>query len=206
LEVVMTEYYIGVDLGQAQDYTALAVVERVGVPTGEYDGRGGPQTVAHYHVRHLERFPLGTPYPAIVDGVRELMTSAPLVGKTDLVVDATGVGAPVVDLLRQACSQVFSITITGGDEVSVNGLNYRVPKRDLIGTVQVLLQTKRLKIAPALPEADTLANELRNFRVKMTPLGHDTYGVWREGSHDDLVLAVALACWRGERHIPVLVL
>ncbi len=28
---------------------------------------------------------------------------------------------------------------------------------------------------------------------------HDSYGAWREGTHDDLVLAVALALWAGER-------
>jgi hypothetical protein len=30
--------------------------------------------------------------------------------------------------------------------------------------------------------------------------GHDQHGAWREGTHDDLVLAVALACWYGETH------
>ena len=44
---------IGVDLGQAQDPTALAVAE---VHTPEI------------HVRHLERLPLGTPYPKVVGG------------------------------------------------------------------------------------------------------------------------------------------
>ena len=34
------------------------------------------------------------------------------------------------------------------------------------------------------------------MRVKVT--GQEQYGVWREGKHDDLVLAVALAC-RGAR-------
>ena len=28
---------------------------------------------------------------------------------------------------------------------------------------------------------------------------HDIYGAWREGQHDDLVLATALAVWFGER-------
>jgi hypothetical protein len=31
--------------------------------------------------------------------------------------------------------------------------------------------------------------------------GHDSYEAWREGDHDDLVLAVALACWTGERYL-----
>jgi hypothetical protein len=32
--------------------------------------------------------------------------------------------------------------------------------------------------------------------------GRDTYGAWREGAHDDLVLSVALACRAGEFDLP----
>ena len=76
---------------------------------------------------------------------------------------------------------------------------YNVPKRDLASTMQVLLQTGRLKVAAALPEAATLVQELLAFQVKITPQGHDTYGTWREGAHDDLVLTVVLTCWDGEQ-------
>jgi hypothetical protein len=80
------------------------------------------------------------------------------------------------------------------------GGGWRVPKRDLVAVLQVLLQTGRLKIASALPDADTLQRELLAFEVKITSAANDTYGAWREGAHDDLVLAVALACWRGEQN------
>jgi len=54
-----------------------------------------------------------------------------------------------------------------------------------------------LKIASQLPEADTLTRKLQNFQVKITGAANDTYGAWREGTHDDLVLAAALALWTG---------
>ena len=47
-----------------------------------------------------------------------------------------------------------------------------------------------------------LVRELENFRAKITPAGRDTYEAWREGDHDDTVLATALACWFGERALP----
>ena len=35
--------------------------------------------------------------------------------------------------------------------------------------------------------------------MKIDPItAHDSYGAWREGQHDDLVLAVALAVWFAE--------
>jgi hypothetical protein len=176
----------GLDLGQAADYTALAIVECV------------PPAL---HLRHLQRFKLGTTYPAVVEGVRALLLSPALLRDTVLVVDHTGVGRPVVDLLQAArlAAPLVPVTITGGDAVTYEGDCWRVPKRNLVATVQVVLQTGRLKIAEGLPEAAMLVKELLNFQVKITANAHDTYGAWREGSHDDLVLAVALACWYAER-------
>lgn len=60
---------------------------------------------------------------------------------------------------------------------------------------------RRLKIAAGLELASVLTAELENFRSKTSLAGHNSYGAgedWREGHHDDLVLAVALACWYGE--------
>jgi hypothetical protein len=68
-----------------------------------------------------------------------------------------------------------------------------------MSTRQALRQTGRLKIAQFLPEAAVHARELLGFQVKITATSPDTYGTWREGTHDDLVLALALACWYGER-------
>jgi hypothetical protein len=78
------------------------------------------------------------------------------------------------------------------------GRDYRVPKRDLVAMVKVLLQSGRLRIASALPGAEVLVQELLGFQVRITASANDVYGAWREGQHDDLVLAVALTCWFGE--------
>lgn len=137
-------FLIGVDLGQAHDPTALAVLEQI------------PQTqiVMRYDLRHLHRFPLGTLYPAIVAHTCGLLAAPPLAGASDLVADATGVGMPVVDLLRQAGLLPVAVTITGGHAATQEETHrWRVPKRDLMSTLQVLLQAGRLRIAEALPEA-----------------------------------------------------
>lgn len=187
-------YFLGLDLGQAADYTALAVLET------------RPESYpARYDCRYLERVPLGTPYPAVAERVRTLLDTPELREKTALLVDATGVGRPVLDMLRQHRLDPVPITITGGDTVGRDGAGYRVPKRDLVGVVQVLLQTERLKLAASLPHLSTLVRELTAFRVKIDPnTAHDSYGAWREGTHDDLVLAVAVAAWWAEREPPPL--
>jgi hypothetical protein len=169
----VSTFFLGLDLGQAQDPTALAAVERL-------EPFGGSN--AYYHVRHLERARLGMPYTGIVSRISTLLDRDPLCGRTRIVVDATGVGAPVVDLLIQARMSPVAVTITAGETVSGDGAAYRVPKRDLVGTLQVLLQSGRLKIADAIPEARLLVQEMLAFRVKITTSAHDTYGAWREGA------------------------
>ena len=61
---------------------------------------------------------------------------------------------------------------------------------------------RRLQVAPELAEADTLVRELTTFEVRVTSSANETFGAWREGEHDDLVLAVAVAAWIAERQPP----
>lgn len=136
--------------------------------------------------------------------VARLLEDPVLAGaETALVVDATGVGRPVVDMFDRAKLDPIAITITGGDTMTRDGGSFRVPKRDLVGVVAVLLQTERIKFAAGLPAVPQLVQEFLAFRVKIDPLtSHDSYGAWREGAHDDLVLAVAVAAWYGEHWMP----
>ena len=222
----MYMHYVGLDLGQARDYTALCVLEesvwvreaslqslvldRAGwyapgdllpaqVDTAEaWTRRDGRPADPPLSIRHLERLPLGTSYPAVVERVRQVLATPPLRAVTTaLVVDETGVGRPVCDLFRMAGVAIVPVTITGGTAISgdpTSGLH--VPKRDLVTSAQVLLQNRRLKIASSLPAAAVLVKELEDFKVKISiTTGHDTYDAWREGTHDDLVLATCLATW-----------
>ena len=188
-------FCVGLDLGQAQDPTALAVLERV----AERDLLG--RTVAAYDLRHLERFQLGTGYPEVIERVLALFAEEPLAGQT-LAVDHTGVGAVVVDMLRKAKpkARILPITITAGSNVTRGEKgDFRVPKKDLVGALQVLLQQGRLRVAADMPEAAILVKELQNFQVRITAHANEQYAAWREGLHDDLVLAAAIAAWAAEK-------
>ena len=115
--------------------------------------------------------------------------------------DQTAVGRPVVQMLRRAPinARIRSIAVSGGQKATGMGVRL-VPRKELVSTLQVLLQARRLKVSPALPEAQTLVTELMNFKAKPETATDDTLESWREGPHDDLVLAVAMAAWEGENH------
>ncbi|HEY7309267.1 MAG TPA: hypothetical protein VH643_07930 [Gemmataceae bacterium] len=190
----MTSYVLGLDLGQTSDFTALAVLERHPAETAEQK--------PDYALRHLRRFPLGTAYTEIVPAVGAVRRNEPL-REAPLIVDQTGVGRAVVDMLRHSACGAIPVTITGGHATTVTADgSYHVPKKELITALQVVMQGRRLQIARSLPEAATLVRELQNFQVKITAAANETFGVWRDGQHDDLVLAVGLACWWSERVPP----
>jgi hypothetical protein len=146
-----------------------------------------------FQVGHLERLPLGTPYPAIVDHVGRLLTKLP--GHPELVIDFTGVGRPVFDMFVYSGIYPIGVVITGGMTETRDGRTCSVPKLDLVSRLQALLHEARLKILRELDEAETLVRELQDFRMEFTAAGHMTFNA-RSGKHDDLVLALAIAVWR----------
>ena len=161
-------HFVGLDLGQPTEFTALAVLER---PLASAEGLLAGCRPA-YALRHLRRFPLGTPYPAVMQAVVSLLGSARLSDPT-LVVDQTGVGHAVVGMLAEAlrgrvACLFFPVTLTAGHAVTggEDGVLH-VPKRELVGTLQVLLQTRRLQVSRSLPDAVVLVQELENFRAKV---------------------------------------
>jgi hypothetical protein len=149
---------------------------------------------AIFQVGHLERAPLGTSYLAIVHHVGRLVGRLPK--GTELIIDYTGVvGRPIFDMFRHLSFYPTGVLITNGaTETTIHSVAH-VPKIVLVGRLQALLHEGRLKIQKDLPEAQTLVNELADFRVNYTAAGHLTFAA-REGRHDDMVLALAIACYR----------
>ena len=219
------KHYVGLDLGQVSDYTALVSLRREQEipdpprPTA-YDPAvadwaeamipptAKPSAPAKYYCNIAERFERGMSYLTLADNVCKLFQEPRFAGQV-LVIDGTGVGRPVVDIFRKArpSCRIMPVTITGG--ASVGGLvstrmdelgYWHVPKKELVGSVQVLLGTGRLEVAPGLRYAGVLIQELKSFSYKINPqTAHVSLESWRERDHDDIVLALALAAWAGER-------
>ena len=189
------EFYLGLDLGQARDHSALCAVERV----LEVSLQEGAMLVT-FNVRHLELFPLGTPYSEVVETVGIIMEQPELSHNTTLIIDQTGVGEAVMEMFRNAPVSMnpIGITITGGQKVNNTPDGYTVPKVSLVDALTVRFQNGRIKISPELPEAVKLKEQLENFTVKINKRGHETYEAMDETVHDDLVLALSLAVWYGD--------
>ncbi len=200
-ETKQRTFFVGVDLGQAVDYTAITVLERLQLMGQERD----PVYLTfperwEYRVRHMERLPLQTAYHQVVDHVVALvqrLKGAAMLDRIELVIDATSGGMPVVEMFRNARPQcgITPVSITSGDFVSTSGGTHRVPKRDLMNRLHLTLEDNILRIPSKLPALEAFSEEFCNFRLRYTQKGTDTYSA--EGRiHDDLILSLALSTWR----------
>lgn len=213
-----SRWIVAVDVGQAIDPTAIAVMEIVArvdadrskaitphdldmVIVAEQKAPGG---LASIDVRHLERLPLRMPYPEQIAHVAALLRRSPLDRlQPELVIDQTGVGRPVVDMFRHAGLRPIAITITAGDGEGKGAADddYRVSKLMLVSRLQAALHAGELRIAKDLKEASALVEELQNFRANISDAGVARFGA-RSGKHDDLVLAVGIGAHWASRPKP----
>lgn len=202
---------VGVDLGQSKDPTSLAVVERVQliVPDHLVDelqrSAPGRQRLIEmrrelpkpdFNLRLLEQAPLGEAYPAQAQRIKRIV-ARPQIAEHDprIFMDFTGVGRPMYDIMRQErVPRLVPVTITFQGSGTNEAGGRTVAKLDLISRLQALMHNGQLHWPDTLPLAKTFRRELIDFRVSYTAVGNATFGA-REGAHDDLVLAVALAVY-----------
>ena len=103
-------FFIGVDLGQSHDFSAIAAVKRI-------EFMDHPEKKPSiFQLGFLERAPLGTPYPAIVNRVAWLMGHKMCAGNVEAAIDQTGVGNAIADMFRAANIPFAGVVITGGHE------------------------------------------------------------------------------------------
>jgi len=210
-------YTLGLDLGKMSDFTALAIAEERPERLVESAVRVHGENVApptalwgddpDYTLPWLQRWPLRTPYQTIAADVAARLAAlmALPAAEVALFVDGTGVGTAVVELLVQQpaikAGRMEIVTITAGREVTRVDDGWHVAKGELVSVAQVALQRGKLAVSPGLPEARTLRDELGTFEVTLTEAANATFS-HRDGKHDDLVLATALALWGARRRGP----
>jgi hypothetical protein len=157
---------------------------------------------AEFRIRNLKRLERDTTYPDVVDIIARQMAKPEFRDCSELIVDYTGVGRPIIDMLRKKNLRPIAVTIHGGDRETQQGDAWNVPKRDIAHAAKLFLEYGKLTFSAAIPEKEVFKTELKNFKVKISASGHDSYEAEKSGQHDDLVLAVAMACWRAAKYVP----
>jgi hypothetical protein len=224
-------YSVGVDLGQANDPTAIAVLEKTIAPpeTAMFSpvGKSPADRLVEgsiaYDLVYLKRPKLGTPYDVIARRVCDLVCELEPqgafgeLGQVTLSVDGTGVGRGVVDMLRTEFQQrgrtkptpkidFRAVSVTGSNNSlkkpeRTNGY-WSVPKKDLVFPAVAAFQQGKVRIAKGIKDRDALVNELKNYRrTTNISTGNMSFEPWRESDHDDLLFALSLALFGWQRQV-----
>jgi hypothetical protein len=199
------EFVVGVDLGKSVDSTVIAIVEYVRVGTGEFEvskassQRGITITKEKYcenfDLRELQRLKLQTTYDEVIEHLVGLMNAAPL-REAELVIDDSGVGRPIGDMIEaQTALRPIRVTTTGGEQANnIGARRWHVPKQELVSVLSGLFATNRIRLAHDLPNLEVLRREAQTFLRTYTSSGRSTFSA-ASGQHDDTISALSLACW-----------
>jgi hypothetical protein len=187
-------YSVGVDLGQANDPTAIAVLQKnimppdtaLFAPVGKSPSNRLVEGSLVYDLVYLKRPKLGTPYDVIARRVADLICELEPqgafgeLGQVTLSVDGTGVGRGVVDMLdtefkrRGATSKAVPrvdfrrVSVTGSQtslkRPTRSGGYWSVPKHELVFPCVAAFQQGKIRLAKGIKDRDALVNELRNYK------------------------------------------
>lgn len=208
---------IGVDPGQRIDPTAICVVEEVwgdpGRPRwvlpagrdyahGEDVRRFQRPASCLYEVRAMERL-LQEPYPDVARRVAEIALNTRRrrpSARVTLVLDVTGLGRPVRDMLwehvRTMGVKLSAVTLTAGQTLrgTLGQPEVLLGKAYLVSRLQNLLQERQIRLPANHAEAAAMLRELIDYEIKVrADDGHEQFGAFSTGAHDDLVTALGLA-------------
>jgi hypothetical protein len=198
-----TRIYLGLDIGKRQDHTAIAVLE-LRWAYGPKDNI--TQRITEYPtlvLRYATRLALDTETTKIPQLVREtLQRFAPRYGEPSrvdtLLIDATGIGHTVVELIRknQTKAHIQPVMLTNGhvDRRLKDGY-LSLPRPDMLNSLKMVFELGNIKMEPSAPGFVDMERELIQFQ----PSGD-------QQEHDDLVMAMAMAVWQAAKEYPELLL
>ena len=182
-------FIISLDPAQLRDWSALAVVDMHYQPDKK---RFGYSLVAMARKQ-------GLPYDQIVDWVARIYHKPEFNADVppELVIDSTGVGVAVRDMLLAKGLRPKAITITAGEAYSQVGSSFHVGKARLIGTFLGAFDGGKVAVNPSMPIWPQLEKEMLAYRAEISAQGRAKFEA-EEGEHDDMIFALAQAIWYGE--------
>jgi len=174
-----------------------------------------PDKVIHYYdIVKIEKYH-GLGYEEGADRIATVMQSPQLRLNTDLLIDGTGIGDAVVELVRKRNLFPIPIIFSGGkapvehyaefgsvfkgQNNTLTGVqiveNISVPKKDLVDAGKVMLQQGRLRTAPGKWNEE-FKKQLQGFKGKLNEKTKNTiYEAETETLHDDLVVVFLMGAW-----------
>lgn len=194
--------------GAGDDFPGAVEVQREEWQLGETTDPDF-QTQKVYRIHRAKRLPRHLDFPdqlawlLAVARAQKKKASRRMISDFFFAIETNGVGWPTYRSLRQKMSarRVLGVTtVATTSDKPIHGGSVKMPRLAGLDLVRVMIEISRLKMKKDAPGAKELSEELSAFvwASKNRPEAID-------GQHDDLVLALAIAVWIGEKVIPPMV-
>ncbi|WP_425408411.1 hypothetical protein [Hyphococcus sp.] len=169
---VRYSYSIGADIGKSLDRSVLTTIE-----TETTD------KATNHYIRDIRALPKNTNFVTQAEMIAEFMQRPNFTyWPAQLVLDGSGIGAVVSDILRTEYDLNFKkVVITSGEK--------RYSRNWLINTLRKWFEKPSFHISDQIRGAKELRDELEAITSEQRPSGL----VYLGGKHDDYVLSAALA-------------
>lgn len=161
-------YVAGLDLAKTEDFTVLIIMN-------------SKREVVHADRFHRLEWAMQ---------VARVKAACDRYHHAKILVDSTGAGEPVFDLLRRSECNVRPYPFTAKS------------KEDIIQNLALLTEQKEI-VLPRAELWEVGLDELESYEYSVTDAGNTRMGA-PSGAHDDCVIATALAAWQGrKRRAPI---
>lgn len=189
-------FWIGADLGQANDFSAICVIKDECLPTIiNKRVELGPQKRT---IIFADRF-RGVSYVDVVDHMIRLKNAKPFGGKSLLVIDGTSIGRVVSDMLQDQNVPHTAVQMTAGQEWRRKGRYVNASKTLMIENTSVLFAAGELKFAHDLPLRGEIEQDLASFSLATTAAGNQVIKQSRNASgHGDLGISLIVAAFASQ--------
>jgi hypothetical protein len=210
------EFICSVDLAKKRDYTTIQIYRET-PEIKHYPRESGrqDQIINNMDLTYQAKVQ-GMRYTDQARMVKELLKRVNLLNNVQLLVDGTGVGEAVVDIMREGGLMPMPIVFTGGTEVRPVYADFgkvfgsgsgrfagtsvvkemHVPKEDMVHAGMVMLQQGRLRTADNLKHLDDFKLQLQRFKGTVNEkTGHRSSNNETDEIHDDFVVTYLMASW-----------
>lgn len=194
------KYWMGADLGQANDLTAVVAIKDTRLPMmiGNKIQLGPRERVVSY----ADSF-RGVSYVDVVAHLIRLKNAEPFAGKTELVIDGTSIGRVVSDMLEEQNVPHTAVQFTAGQDWSRKGRYVNASKTLMIENTSVLFSSGELKFAHDLPMRKQIEDDLGTFSLQTTKSGNQIITQSRNASgHGDAGIGLIISAFASQYLVP----
>ena len=190
---VLPRLIASLDIGGSKDPSVLLVL-RV-APPDPIIPPNDPDFLPSYTLECAVPAPLGLSYEKMSEVFSGYINQPEMSGAL-AVLDRTGLGRPVFEMISKRVENLIGITFTSGRDGARGGRFWTVPKLDAVSALQLALP--RVQVPALAQGAAYVRRQLEDFGETRSKSGQSKFGNVTQGAHDDAVTGLMMAVMVGD--------